>query len=70
MYKSADHSGRAVYGVGLRLFACWNCGFESRQGHRCLSPVSVVCYQVEVSASGLITHPEDVVCLSVIVKSR
>jgi len=25
----ADPSGHAVYGVGLLLLACWDCGFES-----------------------------------------
>jgi hypothetical protein len=40
-------------GVGLRPLACWNCGFESHRVHGCLSLVSVVCCQVEVSASGL-----------------
>ena len=44
-------SGRAVYGVGLRPLACLNCGFESYRGHGCLSVVSVVCCQVEVSAT-------------------
>jgi len=48
----ADPSGRAVSGVGLRPLACWNFGFESRQRHGCLSLVSVVYCQVEVSASG------------------
>jgi hypothetical protein len=48
----ADPSGRAVQGVGLRPPAYWDCGFESRQGHGCLSLVSVVCCQVEVSAMG------------------
>jgi hypothetical protein len=38
--------------MGLRPFACWDCGFESRRGHGCLSLVSVVCCQVDVSASG------------------
>ena len=38
--------------MGLRSLACWNCGFESRRGHGCLSLVNVVCCQVEVSASG------------------
>jgi hypothetical protein len=38
--------------VGLRPLAYWDCGFESRLGHGCLSFVSVVCCQVEVSASG------------------
>ena len=32
--------------------ACWDCGFESHRGHGYLSVVSVVCCQVEVSASG------------------
>ena len=38
-------------GVGLRPFACWDCGFESHPGHGCLSVVSVVCCQLEVSAT-------------------
>jgi hypothetical protein len=29
----ADTRGRAVYGVGLRPRACWECGFESLRGH-------------------------------------
>jgi hypothetical protein len=29
----------------------WDCGFESRRGHDCLSLVSVVCCQVQVSAT-------------------
>jgi hypothetical protein len=32
--------------------ACWDCGFESRRLHGCLSRMSVVCREVEVSASG------------------
>ena len=36
----------------MRPLACWDCGFESRRGQGCLSLVDVVCYQVEVSASG------------------
>ena len=28
--------------MGLRLLACWDCIFESRRGHGCLSLVSVV----------------------------
>jgi hypothetical protein len=47
-----DTSGRAVQGVGIRPLAYWDCGFESRLGHGCLSLVSVVCFQVEVSATG------------------
>jgi hypothetical protein len=38
--------------VGLFPFAYWDCGFESLGGHGCLSLVSVVCCQVEVSALG------------------
>jgi hypothetical protein len=38
--------------VGLRPLACWEGGFESCRGHGCLSVVSVVCCQVEVSATG------------------
>jgi hypothetical protein len=49
---NTDPSGRAVYGVGLRPLACWDCGFEFRRGHGCLSLVSDMWCQVEVSASG------------------
>ena len=48
----ADPSGREVEGEGLRPLACWDCGFESRWRHGCLSVVNVVCCQVEVSATG------------------
>ena len=43
---------RAVRGMGLRLLDCWDCGFESRRGHGCLSLLSVVCCRIEVSATG------------------
>jgi hypothetical protein len=46
------YTGRAVCSVGLRPFGCWDCGFESRRRHGCLSLVSVVCCQVEVSVTG------------------
>ena len=42
-----DPGVRAVSGVGMRPLACWDCGFDSRRGHGCLSVVSVVCYKVE-----------------------
>jgi len=32
--------------------AYWGCGFESCRGHGCLSVVSVMCCQVDVSATG------------------
>jgi len=51
MQQYVDLSSRAVYGVGLRPLACWDCGFEYRRGHGCLFLVSVVCCQVEVSAT-------------------
>jgi len=47
----ADPSGRAVWGVGLRPLACWDCGFDSNRGHGCLSVVCVVCCQVQVSST-------------------
>ena len=46
-----DLSGRAVKGVGLRPLACWDCGFVFHGGNGCLSVVSVVCCQVDVSAT-------------------
>ena len=51
-YLLAGPNGRAVQVVGLRPLACWNDEFESRWGHKCHSLVSVVCCQVDVSASG------------------
>ena len=50
-FYMAGPNGRAVEGVGLRPLACWECGFESHRRHGCLSVVSVVCCQVEVSAT-------------------
>jgi hypothetical protein len=38
--------------MGLWALACWDCGFESRQGHGCMSLVNVVRCQVEVSTIG------------------
>ena len=38
--------------MDVQPLACWDCGFEFRGGHGCLSVVSVVCRQVEVLASG------------------
>jgi hypothetical protein len=48
----ADTGDRAAKGMGLRPLACWDCGFEYRRVPGCLSLVSVVCCQVEVSAAG------------------
>ena len=49
---SCPSGSRAIYDVGLRPLACWDCGYESRRGHGSLSLVSVVCCQVEISVSG------------------
>jgi hypothetical protein len=38
--------------IRLRPIACWDCGFESRRRHGCLSVAIVVYCQVEVSATG------------------
>jgi len=35
----------------LRPVACWDCGFEYRQEHGCVSLVRVVCCNVEVPAT-------------------
>ena len=47
---------RSQWPPGLRRGSAaarsWDCGFESRWGHGCLSVVIVVCCQVVVSASG------------------
>jgi len=44
---------RAVQGASLPALACWDFGFESRLKHGCISYVSVMCCQVDVSASSL-----------------
>jgi hypothetical protein len=52
----------------------WDCGFRSHRGHGCLSVLSVVCCQVEVSAWGWSpvqrSPTECAECLIVIVKPR
>ena len=48
----ADPGGHAFYHVGLRLLACWDREFESRQGLGCLSLMCVVCFQVQDFATG------------------
>ena len=42
---------RSQQGSGLRPLPCWDRGFESHRGHGYLSVVSVMCCQVEVSAT-------------------
>jgi len=68
------HSGKYLISWSPWKLSCWDCGFESCQGHGCLSVVSVVRCQVEVSATGwsLIQRvlPSVRVLLSVILKPR
>jgi len=54
---SADPSGRAVWGMGVRPFRCWDCGFES---HQCMDVIllCVVWCKLEISAKGLISRTE------------
>ena len=40
----AGPAGRAVWGLVLRPLDSWDCWFESRRVHGCLSLVRVVCY--------------------------
>jgi len=65
-------SSRADKGVDLWLLACWDCGFNSRHGYECLSIVSAVCCQVEVSATGrsLVQRSPTDCGVSVIVRPR
>jgi hypothetical protein len=51
LVASAVSWSRSQWPRDLRLLACWECGFESQRGHGCLSVVSVVCLQVDVSAT-------------------
>ena len=46
------HNSRSQWPRSLRPLVCWDCGFEFRREHGCLSLVSVVFCQVEVSATG------------------
>jgi hypothetical protein len=63
----ADPGGRAVFGLGLRWLACWDCGFDSHLG----SWMSVFCVCCELSRRGLyggpIPHPEESYRISVCV---
>ena len=45
--------------MGLQPLACWDCGFKSRQGHGCLSVVSVVCLSDRGLCDGLNPRPEE-----------
>ena len=47
----SDSNAAAVKGVGSRPLALWDYGFATRRGRGCFSVVSVVCCQVEVSAT-------------------
>jgi hypothetical protein len=50
----------------VRPLACWDGGFQSHRGHGCLSVVSDVCGQVEVSATNralVQRSPTECVCV-------
>ena len=71
LQQHVDPSGRAVQGVGQLPLACWDCEFASSREHGCLSLVSVVRCQVEITRGAY--HSTRVVllsmvCLSVIAK--
>jgi hypothetical protein len=67
----AGPSGLAVQGVGLRPFACWDCGFQSRPQRECLSLGSVVSYRSVKRADHWSRGVQpSVVCLSVIMNPR
>ena len=51
-YRGPNPAAARPRGAGLRSFACLDCRFESRRRQGCLSLVSVVCFYVEVSATG------------------
>ena len=62
-----DSGGRVVSGVGLRPLACWNCGFESRWGHRYLSLANVLCGQrslrrADPSSRGVLPNVDVIEC--------
>jgi hypothetical protein len=47
------------FSIVVQNAACWDCGFESRRGHGCLSVVSVVCLSGRGLCDGLITRSEE-----------
>ena len=53
--RKAKHvwtAGNRPIPVGLRPLACWDCVFEPCRRHGCLSLVSVVCCEIDVSVWG------------------
>ena len=48
----SKYTSRSQWPRGLRPLAWWDWWFESHRRHGCVSVVSVVCCQVEVSATG------------------
>ena len=49
----------------MRSFACWDCGFESRRRHGCLSLVNDACCKVKASALGSPLVQRSLMCLCV-----
>jgi len=57
------HSGKYLISWSPWKLSCWDCGFESCQGHGCLSLVSFVCCHVVVfAASWLLLQRSATVC--------
>jgi len=52
-------SRRSRGGVGMPPLACWDCEFESRRVHGCLSLESVLCCQGRGLCDMPITRPEE-----------
>jgi hypothetical protein len=50
-HDKSDDMDPLISKVFFWPLACWDCGFEYCRRHGCLSVVSVVCWQVEVSAT-------------------
>jgi hypothetical protein len=51
-YRPTSVATRSVLGVGMLQLACWDCGFESRQGHGRLCLVNLGVVHVQATAMG------------------
>ena len=58
----ANRTGRA-FCLSSTAAPCWNCGFETRRGHGCVSLVSAVCCKVHITDHSSREVLPNVVCL-------
>jgi hypothetical protein len=58
-YCSVDPIGSAVYGMGLRSLACWDCGFESPPEAWMFVSFEFCVLSGRGPCVGLITRPEE-----------